>query len=758
MGSGTGRRPHLADAADAEKWADRVEARADFPRLVRRLIAQTNDQVVALGMRADEGTDFGGYDGKVEAGRATPFVPGGASVWELGVGDPPQKKANEDYGSRTENSLGVDKRKTTFVFVTPRRWPGKTKWAEAKRAEKKWADVKPFDGDDIDTAFESAPAVHFWFSELIGLPVDGVRTIENWWDAFSRTTQPSLTAELVLAGRADDAAELLRILEEETRITTVAASSTDDVLARLVHSHHVIFLAPENVPSDITVPPVDRDAFAAELVKAGVGEKPAEQLARAAHRSLVAFQRGSPRGAALRGWSSAFDSRFVRRAWLAGGWQEARSGDIDALALLFAASYEDSREELEPFASDEDPIFTVVGGSWGLTSAEQAWGFGSAQLSASDLTALETVIQTVLGAVDPALELPLEERWMAGVHGKTRIHSSDLRKGLATTLAACGALGDQTQVGAIGTAADWAGAVVAQLMRRANEDRSGDLWASLSDVMPLLAEAAPAAFLRAVQEGVTRRSEPVLASIFLDRQDLSALSVSSPHTGLLWALENVAWSEEHASLAIRLLAQLAEIDPGGRLSNRPLNSLADIFRTWLPQTSLSAERRLAVLDALRRDHPEIAWKLMLTLIPEHHMVGSYTHSPRFRQWKPEEEVVTYGEIWEMTSAVIQRLLEDATQAPERWIDLVDRLDDFPPAERAAALDQLREFAAKNSAADLRGRLWNELDQMVRRHRKFESAEWALPVEELNQVAQVADAFKPPDPVAAHSWLDRKSVV
>ena len=167
-------------------------------------------------------------------------------------------------------------------------------------------------------------------------------------------------------------------------------------------------------------------------------------------------------------------------------------------------------------------------------------------------------------------------------------------------------------------------------------------------MLPLLAEAAPEVFLRAVQDGVTRRSEPVLALMFLDREDLPVLSVSSPHTGLLWALENVAWSDEHAPLAIRLLAQLAEIDPGGRLSNRPLRSLTDIFRTWLPQTSLSSKRRLAVLDALRRDHPEIAWKLMLTLIPEPHMVGGYTHAPRFRQWKPEEEGATCGEIWEMT--------------------------------------------------------------------------------------------------------------
>ena len=801
-----GRPPHLADAAAVDAWADRVEARTDFPRLVRRLIRQTNDQVVALEMRAAEGAGFAGYDGQVEALKATPFVPAGPSVWELGVGADPGTKANSDYKTRTKNSLGVDKGKTTFVFATARRWPGKAQWEREKRAEGKWADVRAFDADDIETAFDTAPAAQYWFSELIGLPVEGVRMIEHWWEAFSRASEPNLTPELVLAGRADEAAALLRIVEEETRITTISAPSNDDILAfvaatllstteparsdllartlivhdatalrrldattdllvllpfddelrreaQLVRSHHVILLAPQGVPADISLPAINRDAFKATLNDAGVDEEVAERLARAAFRSLVAFQADAPaRGAARREWSKAFESKIVRRAWLAGGWHEARSGDVDALTSFFGVAYDDARSELEPFASGEDPIFATVGGTWALTSAEEAWRFGVAHLAGPDLVALETVMQTVLGAVDPALELPVGERWMASVHGKIRIHSSDLRKGLATTLAAGGAFGEEVQVGAVGTVADWAASVVAQLLRRANEDASGDLWASLTDVLPLFAEAAPDVFLRAVQEGVRARSAPLLAKMFID-QEGDAFSVNSPHTGLLWALEGLAWSPEHAPLVAKLLARLAEIDPGGRLSNRPLGSLIDFFRPWLPQTSLPLERRIAVLDALRRDHPEVAWKLMLELLPEHQAVGTYTHVPRFRSWKAETEGVTRAEFWTSGSAVAQRLMEDAEEAPERWVDIVEHLSQFPPPERSSALDLLSKLAASDVLdADLRQRIWSELDTMVRHHRSFSDADWSLPSAELDRIAAVSETFKPRDPVRANAWL------
>src|SRR6202045_3628817 len=97
-----------------------------------------------------------------------------------------------------------------------------------------------------------------------------------------------------------------------------------------------------------------------------------------------------------------------------------------------------------------------------------------------------------------------------------RLHSADLRTGIATTLAIFGAWGHDTRLGSAGALDSWSSSIVAQLLRRANEDQSGQLWASLNDVLPLLAEAAPEAFLRAAQEGVSG-SDPVLRSMFADQ-------------------------------------------------------------------------------------------------------------------------------------------------------------------------------------------------------------------------------------------------
>jgi hypothetical protein len=285
---------------------------------------------------------------------------------------------------------------------------------------------------------------------------------------------------------------------------------------------------------------------------------------------------------------------------------------------------------------------------------------------------------------------------------------------------------------------------------RANDDSSGQLWGSLSDVLPLLAEAAPDIFLSAVETGVAG-DEPVLATMFTDAGD--PFFVSSPHTGLLWALERVSWSSEHAALSARLMARLAEIDPGGRLSNRPLGSLQGFFRPWLPQTSLGPDRRLKVLDGLRRDHDEVAWSLMLGLLPEFHAVGSYANAPLFRSWKPETVGVTNKEYWDFSSAVATRLIEAADADPARWSALAERLTDFPPPERETALSRLADLATANTfEGPQRDELWEKIDAEVRKHRTFAQADWALPPTEVDQLAEVAKTLKPTDPVEANRWL------
>jgi hypothetical protein len=538
------------------------------------------------------------------------------------------------------------------------------------------------------------------------MPALGVVTIEEWWRRFSGGFDPRLTPGVVLAGREDQAADLLRRLSVDVDRTFIKAASVDDGLAfaacammaqgaeasepmlsrsllvhdgitlrrldstsrllillpyeehlqreaQLIENHHVVFVVTDG-GADIELPPLDHLTIEAALREAGVPEADLSRYVRAGNKSLLALQRVSAKFGQPEPdqWSEDLSERLVRRAWLAGAWNLLRSGDLEVLEGLTESSRDDIEDHLLNVVRQPDPLFTRVGASWAVAAPDDSWRTARHTIREADLEALERAVQHVLGAVDPRLELPPDQRWSAAIYGKVRVHSTDLRKGLARSIALMGSRGDELRLAGGRSARQWAERVVWSLLRRANEDRSAQLWSSIEDVLPLLAEAAPDVFLRALTEAASG-AQPLVAALFQDQAD--SWHASSPHTGLLWALECVAWSSRHLSFAAEVLAELAEIDPGGKLSNRPAASLRDIFRPWLPQTSAPVETRVRTLDALLQRHKDVTWELLLALLSEQHGFGISTYKPRFRDWAGRSErTITYGEFFGVVDAVAER--------------------------------------------------------------------------------------------------------
>ena len=190
----------LVDADYLESWASSRRAEELLPEVVACLIEGTTG-ASGVHMRTGDGIRLRGWDGLVEDSPGSPWVPAGPSAWELGTSGDPRRKANEDYTSRTDKPLEVEPSVTTFVFVTPRRWPGARQWEQARRAEGRWRGVRVLDADDLAGWLRSQPATHLWFSEEVGLQPLDVRTLSQWWNRYRRQTEPPLPPELLLAGR-----------------------------------------------------------------------------------------------------------------------------------------------------------------------------------------------------------------------------------------------------------------------------------------------------------------------------------------------------------------------------------------------------------------------------------------------------------------------------------------------------------------------------------------------------------------------------
>ena len=168
--------------------------------------------------------------------------------------------------------------------------------------------------------------------------------------------------------------------------------------------------------------------------------------------------------------------------------------------------------------------------------------------------------KAVLSEENPADELAPEDRIFAPIRGIHRKYSSTLRSGLARSaalIASASVTGERARDGRL-----WSEHAVDLVAGLLGHSPDGRRWSALEDVLPALAEAAPEAFLQAAASGL-EGTEPPLKAMFAD-DDTTAWGTQSPHTGLVWALELLSWSDDYVAEACDILAGLAEITPDSR--------------------------------------------------------------------------------------------------------------------------------------------------------------------------------------------------
>ena len=717
--------PGLANADDLERWSGSPAARTELSELVRALLVDT-PRVTDLTARTGRGVDLAGWDALVDGGPGTPYVPLGRSAWELGAGSDPRRKAQEDYRKRTEDPLGVDPAKTTFVFVTSRRWVGKHKWSQSKRDKGIWRDVRVLDADDLEGWLRCCRPAHVRFSERLGLRPREIKSLRLWWDRWSESTIPPLPPDLLLAGREGQADTLRDRLSGTASAIGIKASTRQEAMAfaaaalrtsedtdRLSRSFVVLSAAAwdnsVSMPGRSVLIPTFEDADVSAAVRAGhhvvapmgvddpgqaielarlgrsearaafraIGIKPdkADRYAVRARRSLTSLRRAlsaNPR-VARPGWAQGEDGDILAVLVLVGAWSDTREADQETVAGFVNRDYESVERVLRRWEKTGDPPFRRSGNAWRLSNPEDAWLLLRDQIIAQDLGRWRKSVLEVLGPRDPVRDLEPEPHFVAPIFGLRQRWSSDLRRGLAQGIALL-AVSESTRSVGGRSGAYHAESLVEELLDQAGNDHAGKLWQQLSEVLPFLAEAAPRVFIDAVSRD-SSGDEPVLAKMFADRD----VFASSPHVGLLRALERLCWSHEHLPAAMDGLLRLAKIDPGGQYMSRPLESARMALWPCSPQTGTPLDRRMDTLDGLLERFPDMGKKLLLELVPRTGSHWTDSDRPRFRHWGPAEKP-TDGEILQAIEAVKSRVASMETHSEPNPDAVSVRLEELVEAQ------------------------------------------------------------------------------
>ena len=787
---------------DLVRWSESLDARGELPRLVRSLIAETAE-VDRIHFPAGTGVSKPGSGGIVDCERGNQFVPTGISRWELSTAESADSKARSDYAKRVTKSTTEDTSETAYVALICAPWTQARQFEDEKSNEGHFRFVRALNVDDLEAWLECAPTTTVWLRDQMKDPVAGIKPLSSWWQQWLGSTNIPLDNKIVLAGRGDQADVLRDRRSQQGRgVLTIGGSvHRDEILAfvaaalcacgsgpdgadalyvddhdaaqRLLgsatpqgpnasntrrgltvvvpssdfarhlppaSSHRMIVPIPGADQADIVLEAVDSDIVAQRLRDAGEDIHPAHQLGSVARMSLLALRRLLSVTPELYrpSWADGPIDSTLRRSLLLGGWDESRDGDKRVVEEFTGQGYEsvtDALRELDP----GDAPMTATGDQWHLVAPEDTWTLLKSHLTRTDVEVFSKVVHAVLTEPSPFHGLVGDELLVARLDGTRARYSRSLKHGAATTLALFGSRPPMlhgTTTRDNGIASD----VVSGVLRSANKDATTKTWEVVVEVLPLLAEAAPEAVLGALR---TCLSEPheFAGSIFTDGELDGFDRLPSPHLQILNALETMAWSPEHLTAVVDLLARLARIDPGGRYSNRPDDSLAAIMCPWLPRTAASADERLKAVRMLRASHNQVAWPLMLSMLPDGNG-ARFTPTPRFQDWgEPQSKAEPDARSSTVTS-VVEMLLEDAGGDPGRWVDLIPEIPSLPSGLRASMIEALDSLATSGPDEAFRSEVFPELQDFLNVNREHSNTNWGLADSELAAFDDVLGRLRP----------------
>ena len=694
-----------------------------------------------------------------------------------------------------------ERKNLTFVFVTPRNWQCKTAWAKDKAAKKRWKDVKALDASDLEQWLEQSVPAQTWLAERLGNRPDDVLSLEECWGRWAKVTDPELSqtlfagsiethkenlsnwlkgppgrplvvasnseeeslaylaSALAAAGVGDNAVVLRSVtgLGRATKssskfIAVLASPEVESASAGLHKTQHTIIVRARNAVEakpDIALDLVDDTTFKKGLMEMGVVEDEVPSLSRASGQSLTILRRRLSEVPAIKFPPWAEDNALTRKLiglGFAGAWDSRSKEDQQILACLIG---DNDYEAIEKYVAellnrDHSPAW-AVGHYRGVASKLDVLYATQRLVTATDLEDFFLTARIVLSERDPALDLPESKRWAAGIYGKTRDHSAALRGGMCETLVLLAIHGNNLFRDRLGVDVE---RMVNATVRELLTPFAAETWASQKSDLPLYAEAAPDLFLDILEQDLQTEDPKILSLLKPASGEL--FGGGCPRSGLLWALELLAWKPERLPRVAALLARMSAVKIDDNWTNKPEGSLKAIFRCWMPQTAATVEVRCGVLETIVRRYPEVGWRLCLDQFDATASVGNYSHRPRWRKDAAGAgQPVSQQEIYTFARKALDLAIDWPEHDEQTLGDLVQQMHGLVDPDQSRIWDRIRVWVAggpsdeRKAALRERVRLYSFTRRARLRGRPTESKETAR---------EIYDHLEATDPIIRHQWL------
>ena len=753
-------------ADQIRQWGNGRPAEGELPELVSRLIRSELAASGFIRAPSDERIVESGPDVKVDAPRATRHIPRGRSVWEVSTEKAVRAKATEDL-KRRQAPAGWQFGTTSWIFVTTEPWPGKDEWTFQQQAEHPWRSIQVLDATDLKSWIDESPGVQVWLMGRMGRNPTGLQWLREAVQEWCSTANPPITTALLkssvekqfaawcdwirsrpnrplgilgestgeallflqallehggshlsgtpIEGLCVNTKEGLRQLLQSPPSDVIVVPTTESVRELAVaHCGPIRVALPEagqpRVRDPLKVLPAGRTAVQDFLVENDIVSGLATQLARSCGGSISILRRLTNKGGpqALGPKVSNRKSRILAGAGLFGAWDAGSKADCEVVRRLTGQKCDERVDEAwkQLLNLPETPVW-MDGGRRGVNSRLDTWQrFTEGLITPHAIDRFFDAVTTAFKQVP--LERPGQSLLTSAEYQALRDSqvSAELLQGLARGLILLAEFGESIDPRLLG---DRVATRVANAVFEALDGMTVDRLRALSEIVPLLAESAPEAFLAAMEAdlGQSDSAQKALLNFRWDAseserplqlvQDTEAMHYRTP---LMWAYEILAWFPDYAERAIDLLGQLADEDVHDQHGGQPRQSLAKLLQPWNRGSVLDAERHCAVLRKLARDHPEWAFDLARQCFRPGLDTTGEAHLPLWRGQSDAAESEQSEEHQEAVYRTAADILVQYAETSERTIHAaIDVTENLLETDAARIWERIASWSASENRSN-----------------------------------------------------------
>ena len=380
---------------------------------------------------------------------------------------------------------------------------------------------------------------------------------------------------------------------------------------------------------------------------------------------------------------------------LIGEFDSANSNDKKIVSELLRCDEDSLLDVVQEINSTDDQVLELRNTTWKVLDIKSTIEQLSNYIYNSHIDNFANVYLRILSEINPALDLPTDERYMANIYKKSRAYSATIRTGVANGMAM---LANNQDILSKCSANKIANTVNNTVYGLLSDNQNPKLWMSITDNTSLIAQASPVQFLSKLESALEIKNDnPIATSI----KESSGDSFFQPDymTGLYWALADLSWDKKYFSRASLALAKIAALEIyQTENKKRSLDTILHTILPWQPKTLASLDVRHRVVEKIVDEHRAVGRELLKGLLPNMTLTTTEREFPEWLDITNTLQPVTQQELWK-ESSYYSNLYVNTIESLQEIIDAIENVDHLTDDAFSNFTDQLNKHLQKMADKD-----------------------------------------------------------